>query len=576
MSGPNSGLEFFFFQPEDGIRDVAVTGVQTCALPIAFSFDIANAFVRYNATSDASPKLNWAAAAFTPADLRFAEISNTTALAVGASIGLTVADFVFVSGSFTLTTQTGVDVSDGTISLSGADVLDLRIDSGHLFAGIGGSRTGTTVSDGSVGLSATGIALRLVTVKTLSSPSYTALNLTVASASLSGLGSAFSFDIANAFVRYNATSDASPKLNWAAAAFTPADLRFAEISNTTALAVGASIGLTVADFVFVSGSFTLTTQTGVDVSDGTISLSGADVLDLRIDSGHLFAGIGGSRTGTTVSDGSVGLSATGIALRLVTVKTLSSPSYTALNLTVASASLSGLGSAFSFDIANAFVRYNATSDASPKLNWAAAAFTPADLRFAEISNTTALAVGASIGLTVADFVFVSGSFTLTTQTGVDVSDGTISLSGADVLDLRIDSGHLFAGIGGSRTGTTVSDGSVGLSASGIALRLVTVKTLSSPSYTALNLTVASASLSGLGSAFSFDIANAFVRYNATSDASPKLNWAAAAFTPADLRFAEISNTTALDVGASIGLTVADRSEERRVGKECRSRWSPYH
>src|SRR2546429_61927 len=26
--------EFFFFQAEDGIRDVAVTGVQTCALPI--------------------------------------------------------------------------------------------------------------------------------------------------------------------------------------------------------------------------------------------------------------------------------------------------------------------------------------------------------------------------------------------------------------------------------------------------------------------------------------------------------------------------------------------------------------
>src|SRR5687768_18342977 len=26
---------FFFFQPEDGIRDVAVTGDQTCALPIS-------------------------------------------------------------------------------------------------------------------------------------------------------------------------------------------------------------------------------------------------------------------------------------------------------------------------------------------------------------------------------------------------------------------------------------------------------------------------------------------------------------------------------------------------------------
>src|SRR5205809_5143428 len=27
-------IYFFFFQAEDGIRDVAVTGVQTCALPI--------------------------------------------------------------------------------------------------------------------------------------------------------------------------------------------------------------------------------------------------------------------------------------------------------------------------------------------------------------------------------------------------------------------------------------------------------------------------------------------------------------------------------------------------------------
>src|SRR2546429_1984873 len=30
-----SFLSFFFFQAEDGIRDVAVTGVQTCALPIS-------------------------------------------------------------------------------------------------------------------------------------------------------------------------------------------------------------------------------------------------------------------------------------------------------------------------------------------------------------------------------------------------------------------------------------------------------------------------------------------------------------------------------------------------------------
>src|SRR5947209_19400753 len=28
------GISFFFFQAEDGIRDIGVTGVQTCALPI--------------------------------------------------------------------------------------------------------------------------------------------------------------------------------------------------------------------------------------------------------------------------------------------------------------------------------------------------------------------------------------------------------------------------------------------------------------------------------------------------------------------------------------------------------------
>ena len=33
--------------------------------------------------------------------------------------------------------------------------------------------------------------------------------------------------------------------------------------------------------------------------------------------------------------------------------------------------------------------------------------------------------------------------------------------------------------------------------------------------------------------------------------------------------------TILAVAASVGV-VATRSEERRVGKECTSRWSPYH
>src|SRR2546429_4888006 len=40
---------FFFFQAEDGIRDVAVTGVQTCALPILVAL---NVFGPSNESSD--------------------------------------------------------------------------------------------------------------------------------------------------------------------------------------------------------------------------------------------------------------------------------------------------------------------------------------------------------------------------------------------------------------------------------------------------------------------------------------------------------------------------------------------
>ena len=41
---------------------------------------------------------------------------------------------------------------------------------------------------------------------------------------------------------------------------------------------------------------------------------------------------------------------------------------------------------------------------------------------------------------------------------------------------------------------------------------------------------------------------------------------------ADLRGADLRGADLRDAN----LRDADRSEERRVGKECRSRWSPYH
>ena len=38
---------YFFFQAEDGIRDIGVTGVQTCALPIYAIFVLHNAMKKH-------------------------------------------------------------------------------------------------------------------------------------------------------------------------------------------------------------------------------------------------------------------------------------------------------------------------------------------------------------------------------------------------------------------------------------------------------------------------------------------------------------------------------------------------
>ena len=45
------------------------------------------------------------------------------------------------------------------------------------------------------------------------------------------------------------------------------------------------------------------------------------------------------------------------------------------------------------------------------------------------------------------------------------------------------------------------------------------------------------------------------------------------------RCMQVAMTAKLNSGClsrQVGAVVTDRSEERRVGKECRSRWSPYH
>src|SRR3712207_7057974 len=55
LAGPRENRVMFFFQAEDGIRDIGVTGVQTCALPIFVEGGITRFVAVYH--SDLPPEI---------------------------------------------------------------------------------------------------------------------------------------------------------------------------------------------------------------------------------------------------------------------------------------------------------------------------------------------------------------------------------------------------------------------------------------------------------------------------------------------------------------------------------------
>src|SRR5216683_7114063 len=78
------GLFFFFFQAEDGIRDLIVTGVQTCALPIS-----ARRFASASSVSSATrPRSTYAASSSSSASTPSARARAATGKIAATSGGL--------------------------------------------------------------------------------------------------------------------------------------------------------------------------------------------------------------------------------------------------------------------------------------------------------------------------------------------------------------------------------------------------------------------------------------------------------------------------------------------------------
>src|SRR2546430_4602675 len=78
-------VRFFFFQAEDGIRDLTVTGVQTCALPIS-AVALATDF-----NPGSSPTLGLSlvmALGVSQLGLRYAEVVSAVTVNAAAALGL--------------------------------------------------------------------------------------------------------------------------------------------------------------------------------------------------------------------------------------------------------------------------------------------------------------------------------------------------------------------------------------------------------------------------------------------------------------------------------------------------------
>src|SRR3712207_8072595 len=83
-----STLFFFFFQAEDGIRDIGVTGVQTCALPIfdSLQVDITNTEKLLKRYDKGRAVIISESGIGTPEDIQYLKHAGADAFLVGTSI----------------------------------------------------------------------------------------------------------------------------------------------------------------------------------------------------------------------------------------------------------------------------------------------------------------------------------------------------------------------------------------------------------------------------------------------------------------------------------------------------------
>src|SRR2546430_14489614 len=108
-------FSFFFFQAEDGIRDLTVTGVQTCALPILYVFNgAAGQRVTLDSISASASEAQWFL--YSPSDQNL--VSGNILTDLGEKVLPT-------TGTYCLVVQgTGISASPLSYQVKLTDALD--------------------------------------------------------------------------------------------------------------------------------------------------------------------------------------------------------------------------------------------------------------------------------------------------------------------------------------------------------------------------------------------------------------------------------------------------------------------
>jgi hypothetical protein len=451
------------------------------------------------------------------------------------------------------------------------------VNSGYVFAGVGGSFTQTDgvvdgIAAGGTGFAGQNLSFDLLSISQGQSDptiqgttqSWTALQAGAAQLDVRGING-IDLKAYDLEIRLNsaATTDAAAtatKLDWTTLDATDAPIFDAvSITNTADgitsdldFSVQGAVEVRIEDNVLLFGAFGISAQTKT-INDGNgIEVADASVLSLSVTGATLFAGAGGAfiYDGTTGRATGLEDAGTGIAVQDANLELgiISQPSTATTPLSwlavageIGQADLRGIDGivAIARDIT---FRFNGAATDATKLDWSGISDFNGT-RIGTIEQTLDLSFGGEIELNIQDNVIVAASFSGSVQSVANVTDDAITIADAQLVQFNLTDAYLFVGDDGAFTRVDdlasgvvngVEDQGTGFAVTNAALDLYVVNETpatvgaSARSWTGLYATAAQVAPRGMPDGFEIAVTDIAITFNkatnADTTAGTKLDW----------------------------------------------------